>query len=50
MDYTIKLFNERNGKKCTVIILKTLFKSTGKEDIPEYKFINENRVELFIIF
>jgi hypothetical protein len=29
---------------------KTLFKSTGKEDIPEYKFINErNRVELFSI-
>jgi hypothetical protein len=48
MDYTIKLFNEKEWKKMYRNYSKdTIQKYWKKEDIPEYKFINENRVELF---
>lgn len=47
-DYTSKLFNEKKWKKMYRNYSKdTIQKYWKNEDIPEYKFINENRVELF---
>lgn len=47
-DYTSKLFNEKKWEKMYRNYSKdTIQKYWKNEDIPEYKFINENRVELF---
>lgn len=47
-DYTSKLFDQKKWRKMYRNYAKdTIQKYWKNEDVPEYKFINENRVELF---